>query len=121
MNPPRQVVTAQIARARPVALAFAPVHKRALGIAVGLVSGLGVFSVTAFHLLFRPANALDIGLLAQYFYGYSVTWRGAGVGFLWGFVTGFVSGWFVAFCRNFITAVIVFSLRTKAELAQTKD
>jgi hypothetical protein len=121
MKRPLEVVGVRPQRATPVALAFAPVHKRALGVAVGAVFGLILFAVTVFHLLVGPPNGPNIALLAQYFYGYDVTWRGAFVGLFWGFATGFVAGWFVAFSRNFITAVSVFALRTKAELAQTKD
>jgi hypothetical protein len=62
-----------------------------------------------------------LGLLSQYFYGYSVTWPGALVGCFWGFITGFVAGWFLAFVRNLALTVAVFTLRTKAELAQTSD
>ena len=104
-----------------LALAFAPVHKRALGIAVGAVVGLAVFAVTAFHVIVQPVDGLNLGLLAHYFSGYDVSWRGAFVGLFWGFFTGFVAGWFVAFVRNFVIAIRVFTLRTKAELAQTKD
>ena len=104
-----------------VLVAFAPVHKRALGVAVGMVVGLLVFTVTAFHVVVQPAAALDIGLLSQYFYGYAVTWSGAFVGLFWGFVTGFVAGWFLAFVRNFVIAVTIFTLRAKAELARTSD
>ena len=105
----------------PATLAFAPVHKRVLGTAVGAVSGVAVFALTAFHVIFRPANGLDIGLLSQYFTGYEVSWSGAFVGLFWGFFAGFVAGWFVAFIRNFVVAVRVFTMRTRAELTQTKD
>ena len=40
--------------------------------------------ITAFHVVVRPANAPDLGLLAHYFYGYSVSWPGIGVGFVMG-------------------------------------
>jgi hypothetical protein len=104
-----------------LALAFAPVHKLALGIAVGLVTGALLFAVTAFHVAMQPGGELELGLLAQYFYGFDVSWRGAFVALGWGFVTGFVGGWFVAFVRNLIVTIIVFTLRTKAELEQTSD
>jgi hypothetical protein len=102
-------------------LAFAPLHKRALGVAVGCVAGLGFFVVTAFHVVLRPADAPPLALLGQYFYGYEVSWGGAFVGLFWGFFTGFVAGWFVAFVRNLVTAIRIFIVRTKGELAQTKD
>jgi hypothetical protein len=98
--------------------AFAPVHQRALGIAVGLTLGASVAIVTAFHVVAEPANAPDVGLLAQYFYGYTVTGAGIGVGFLWGFATGFVTGWFVGFVRNFTVNAWLLVVRTKANLAQ---
>ena len=101
--------------------AFAPIHKRALGVALGVVSGLGIFLVTVFHVVLQPGDPLSLHLLAQYFYGYDVSWRGALVGLFWGFVTGFVFGWFAAFVRNVVVATTIFVLRTKAELAQTKD
>lgn len=104
-----------------LSLAFAPVHKRALGVAVGLVSGLFLFALTAFHLILPKPDQANLNLLAEYFYGYDVSWRGAGIGLCWGFLTGFVTGWFVAFARNFAVAARFFLLRTKAELSQTRD
>lgn len=109
-------------RSRRAALAFAPLHKRAFGIAVGVAVALLVGGVTLFHLL------LDVGgprpnlwLLSHYFYGYSVSWTGLLVGMGWGFVVGFVGGWFFAFCRNLALAISIFITRTRAELAQTRD
>lgn len=102
-------------------LAFAPLHKRAFGMAVGLTAGLAVLSLTAFHLIVRPAEAIDIGLLRQFFQGYSVSWPGALIGFAWGFFAGFVAGWFTAFSRNLFLATWIFIGRTKAELSATRD
>jgi hypothetical protein len=104
-----------------LAYAFAPIHKRALGAAVGMVCGGLLFVVTAFHVLAQPTDAPPLGLLAQYFYGYSLTWPGALVGLLWGGFTGFVMGWFVAFVRNLAVTIAVFTFRTRAELRQTAD
>lgn len=104
----------------PLALAFAPVHKSAMGVAVGIVAGAILFGITAFHMATHAAGP-NLMLLSQYFYGYSVSWKGAFVGLFWGFVTGFVAGWFTAFVRNLVVTVTVFTLRTKAELSQTQD
>lgn len=106
---------------RQLLLAFAPIHKRALGIAVGTVSALTLFGLTAFHVIVRPPDALNLWLLQQYFYGYTVTWGGAFLGAAWGFFTGFVGGWFLAFCRNFAIAASLFFSRTAAELDETRD
>jgi len=59
-------------------------------------------------------------LLAEYFYGFTVSWRGAMVALAWGFFVGFVAGWFVAFCRNLTMATLLFVTRTRAELTATR-
>jgi len=104
-----------------IALAFAPLHKRAFGIAIGLATGLVFFLATVIFLLRRPEQGFGLILLSEYFQGYTVSWGGAFIGFLWGFVVGFVGGWFVAFCRNLVIAISVFVIRAKSELAQTRD
>jgi hypothetical protein len=105
-----------------LALAFAPLHKRAFGIAIGLGLGLSLFVATAMMLLRGQGVAGEnLWLLQNYFYGYRVSWAGSVVGLVWGFVVGFVAGWFFAFCRNFVVAASVFWIRAKAELTQTRD
>jgi hypothetical protein len=104
-------------------LAFAPLHKRAFGVAIGSAAGLFVFLLTVVHLVRNPApgQAINLELLANFFYGYSPTWTGAFVGLFWGFVVGFVGGWFLAFCRNLVIAISIFITRTRAELRETRD
>lgn len=104
-----------------LALAFAPVHKLALGVSVGAVFGLVIFVLTVFQVVGGSPDAANLSLLSQYFYGYSVSPTGAFVGLFWGFVTGSVAGWFAAFVRNLVITVTIFTLRTKAELSQTTD
>lgn len=116
-TPPVQPDPVELALAR----ALAPMHKRVLGVAVGLTAALGVFVVTAFHVVARPPDALSIELLAQYFYGYEVTWRGAFIGAWWAFVAGFVAGWFAAFLRNVSIAIWLMVVRMRANLTETRD
>lgn len=104
----------------PLLLAFAPVHKRAFGIAIGVVAGLAIFVVTAYQVIVPPEGG-STALLRQYFQGYSISWKGAFVGMLWGFGVGFVMGWFVAFVRNLFIATSVFITRTREELRATRD
>ena len=104
-----------------LALAFAPLHKQALGIAVGLAAGLVMAAVTIIVLVRGAEREINLNLLAAYFYGYSVSWRGVLVGFGWAFLVGFTIGWFVAFCRNLVLAISLFLVRTRAELVQTRD
>jgi hypothetical protein len=104
-----------------LALAFAPIHKLALGVAVGMVAGILLFAITMLHVALDPAQGELLALLGQYFYGYTVSTQGAFIGLFWGFMTGFVGGWFAGFVRNVAITVTVFALRTKAELTQTND
>jgi hypothetical protein len=101
--------------------AFAPMHKRALGVAFGATVGAAVFLLTVFHILIAPPEAANIELLSQYFYGYHVSWGGALIGTWWGFVAGFVGGWFLAFTRNFSVATWVLFVRVRTELFEARD
>ena len=63
-----------------LARAAAPMHKRVLGLAIGLTAATAIWLLTMFHVLVRPRGALPIELLSQIFYGFAVTWRGALIG-----------------------------------------
>jgi hypothetical protein len=68
-------------------------NARAWGIAVGLLLGLGIFLATAFLLIKGGPNiGPHLGLIGQYLPGYSVTWPGAFVGFVYLFVIGYAVG-----------------------------
>jgi hypothetical protein len=103
-----------------LSLAFAPLHKRCLGVAVGVAMAALVVVATLVHLARSPSEEYPLALLRQYFWGYSVSLPGALAGAFWGFWLGFVLGWFFAFCRNIVLAVTVFFVRARAELAQTR-
>lgn len=105
----------------PLVLAFAPLDKRALGVATGLALGLLIFLATAMTLVREGGREVNLWLLANYLAGYSQTWPGAFIGFGWGLVMGFVAGWFIAFCRNFVIAASLFWIRTRNEMDQTQD
>lgn len=102
-------------------LAFAPLHKAAFGAAIGVACGLLVFAVTAVTLIRHTQGMVNLYLLSAYFRGYSVSWTGALVGAVWAGFAGFVFGWFFAFCRNLIMAISLFVLRTRSEIARTRD
>lgn len=111
---------AERALEREIQVALAPLHKRCLGLAFGAVAGVLVFAATLVHVARQPAEPYPLSLLAQYFAGYSVTLPGAFVGLGWGFAVGFVVGWLFAFCRNVVTGLTRFVLRTKAELEASR-
>lgn len=101
-------------------LAFAPLHKRCLGLAVGAALALVVLAATVIHLLRSPGEPYPLVLLEQYFVGYSVSWGGALWGALWAFWLGFVLGWTFAFVRNLVLAATAIVFRARAELEQTR-
>jgi len=104
-----------------LALAFAPVHKRAFGVALGTAVGISLFVATLVYAAREPAEITGLWLLSQYFRGYSISVVGAFVGLGWGFATGFVAGWFIVFCRNLVIASSIFLIRAKADLSGTRD
>jgi hypothetical protein len=101
-------------------LAFAPIHKRALGTAVGLVAAVSVFVVTVWSMAMPDPPAL-IYLLRYLLPGHDVSWSGAVIGALSAGFAFFVAAWFLAFCRNFVLAASIWLVRTRNELEQTRD
>src|SRR5687768_2835930 len=87
---------------RDIEVTLAPLHKRCLGLAFGVVLGLGLFGATLVHMGRSPSEPYPLSLLAQYFRGFEVSLAGAFVALGWGFAVGFVTGWFFAFCRNVV-------------------
>jgi hypothetical protein len=104
----------------PTQIAFPRAHKSALGLAFGLLAGLGLFLMTVFHVVTK-VDGLPLGLLNQYFAGYGVSWPGAFVGLAWGVVVGFVGGWLLGFVHNFTVGLWLFVIRTRHDLKQTRN
>ena len=101
--------------------AFAPLHKRAFGIATGVAGAILMVWLTVAGMYMPGASEFPLTLLAQYFQGYSVTWPGVLIGAVWGFGVAFIAGWFAAFCRNLALAISAFMIRTRAELHSTRE
>ena len=101
--------------------AFAPLHKRAFGVATGVAGAAFVAALTVAAILIPSARQIPFYLLEQYFEGYTVTWPGVFIGAAWGFGVAFIAGWFAAFCRNLALAISAFVIRTKAELDSTRE
>lgn len=102
-------------------LAFARVHKRAFGIAIGTAAATLLVVATLIGLLRGEAFTFPLGLLRQFFPGYSVSATGVVIGGAWAFAAGCAAGWLVALVRNVAVATILFLVRTRAELANTRD
>ena len=104
-----------------LSLAFAPLHKRAFGIALGTTSAAVLLLATAIAVVRGPDFTLPLELLAEYFPGYGVSWRGAVIGAVWAGMTGYAAGWLLALARNTVLAIMLFAIRTRAELDSTRD
>jgi hypothetical protein len=99
---------------------FAPLDKRAFGVAIGATAAM-VLAITTVADLLLPRPWLGLNLLREYFAGYSVSWPGVFIGAAWAFGVGFCAGWLLAFLRNLTLAISLFMLRSRAELDETSD
>ncbi len=91
---------------REVMRAVARLKAGILGLVFGLIFGVGLFAMTAILLIEKgPNTGYHLRLLGNYFIGYTVTWNGALIGFLWAFATGALIGWSIGFVYNRIVGV----------------
>ncbi|MBI3769757.1 MAG: NAD(P)/FAD-dependent oxidoreductase [Deltaproteobacteria bacterium] len=95
---------------------FAKVDRRAFGLALGIVGGLGLFLATLFLVLKGGAHVgPHLALLGQYFPGYHVTSTGSILGLAYGFLASFCVGWGFAVIRNATFFLYEFAIRRRAE------
>ena len=74
-----------------------------LGITLGILCGLGIFAATNLLVLKGGPNVgAHLQLLSQFFYGYTVSFRGSLVGLGYGFCLGYACGWVVATVYNWV-------------------
>lgn len=102
-------------------LAFAPLHRAALGVAVGVVCGGGLFLLTVLEVVRGGYPQPNLMLFRQFFIGYDVTYQGALIGLSWGFGIGFALGWVFALLRNFSIWIWLTIIRSRAEMEQYGD
>ena len=89
-------ISREVARIRVGVLVFA----------CALIGGAGLFTMTAWLVVKGgPRVGQHLGLLGQYFPGYSVTWGGSFLGFLYGAAVGGIAGWIVGTVYNGVTAL----------------
>lgn len=72
-----------------------------MSLVFGLVGGTGLFVATLW-LVVRGGSTVGphLGLLGNYFPGYTVTWSGCFVGFFYGALLGGTIGWALAWIYN---------------------
>jgi hypothetical protein len=86
---------------RAIRQAAARASEQGWGLAVGLLAGLGLFIATLVLVVKGgPAPGQHLGMLRAYFPGYSVTWIGGIVGFIYAFVMGYAVGRTIATVYN---------------------
>jgi hypothetical protein len=77
-----------------------------LGTVFGLILGLGLFAATVILVLKGGPNpGAHLGLLAQFFPGYSISFVGSIVGFLYAFAVGFLIGAVIGVVYNKVARV----------------
>ncbi len=93
-----------------------------MGIACGVVLAAALWLVTAV-LILKGGSVVgpNLGLLSQFFHGYSVTWKGSVVALAWGFGIGYVGGWLFAGLRNLVFRVWLAFARSRAEFEEYGD
>jgi glycosyltransferase involved in cell wall biosynthesis len=100
-------------------LTFAKLDATALGLAVGVVSGLAVWAATSV-LLLKGGHHVGptLQLLGQYLPGFTVTWKGSLFGFLDAFLVGFFFGWSFAILRNLSLRLLLGLSRVRAAFSR---
>ncbi len=101
---------------------FSRLDPVAFGLAVGMVTGVIFFLLTAIILLKgESAIAPKLSLLSHYFWGYETNWTGAILGMIEGGFGGFLFGSFAAKLRNLVTSLYTSLIRHQKEVETNRD
>ncbi len=110
--PPEKIIEVAFARLDPVAL----------GAAFGVVAGTLLSVATAVLVLKGgPMVGRNLSLLANYLYGFTVTWSGAVIGWLEAGIGGFALGYVTAQLRNWGLAAYAARVRRRAAAEARRD
>lgn len=80
-------------------------RKRAFGLSSGVVMGLSFLFLTWF-LLLRNSQGEIMSKFSLVFYGYSYSWLGGIIGFIWGLVVGFLIGVLTAWFYDLFSKMV---------------
>ena len=91
--------------------AIARLRASVMAVTFAVAGGVGLFVATAWLIIEGAVTGArevgpTLGLLANYFPGYSVTWGGAFVGMFYGALAGAVAGYVLAFVYNGVTKLL---------------
>lgn len=103
---------------RAIGQAIARLRASVMAVTFGIAGGIGLFVATAWLVLRGPTGGAEVvgptlGLLNNYFPGYSVTWGGAALGFLYGVFVGAVVGYILAWVYNRVAEIRNPSMRRR--------
>jgi protoporphyrinogen oxidase len=103
-------------------VAFARLDTVSLGLAVGIVCGLGLFFATAV-LLLKGGDFIGprLALLGHFLIGYRITWTGAIVGMIEATIVGYIIGCFCAWLHNRLIDSYIYLVWRSAEAKQRRD
>ncbi len=98
------------------ARAFLKIDPLALGLANGVILGISLFIFTLIVYSSQLYSVMRfLGLLDQYFPGYTISYAGSLIGFLYAGLVGFLFGWGVANLRNISVRIYASMIRRRAE------
>lgn len=105
-----------------IEVAFAKLDPVALGAAVGVVFGLGIFLASA-ALLMKGGSVVGptLSLLGSYLFGFEVTWPGAIIGLLESGLFGFGLGALIAGLRNWTLRGYARFARRRSDAERRRD
>ena len=107
---------------RAVIKAFGKLDKLGLAVSTGAVSGLLVFAATLWLALKNDGGLTQmVQLLDQFFFGYTVTVKGAILGMGYTFCWGFLFGWLFAYLHNILVGFYIYRVKRKLEILSFKD
>jgi len=101
---------------------FARIDKLGFATALASVSSLLIFLATIF-LVLKGGKVVgpNLQLLNEFFFGYTVTLKGAFIGMAYSFSWGFLFGWLFAYIRNLFIALFIYRVKKKAEQLKFRD
>ena len=93
----------QAAEWKELRAAVARLRAGVMAVVFGMTGGALLFLATVWLVIRGGPNVgKHLRLLSNYFPGYTVTWGGAVMGFLYGAAVGAVVGWLVAWVYNWV-------------------
>jgi protoporphyrinogen oxidase len=106
---------------RAVLKSLARMDKLAFATAIGTVAAFVVFLTTLWLWIRGPIPGYNFWLLGHYFLGYSLTLKGAFIGFGYSFFWGFFFGWLFAYLRNLVIGIFLYYVKQEAEASSFKN